>query len=529
MKKILFLMFIFFTTAFSAEKTGTPIFENLIEYYIEGQPFTGNLEYYNNDLLIEKAQYKDGVIDGKYIKYDKNSQIIAEIIFEKGNLVSGTSIESFDHFYKKVISYENGKKFEKIYKNNILNKEMEYKFSFEKEKNTSPKENFKFYTMELITDGVFKEYYYGKVKLEGSYKDGLLQGEYKQYFNNGNIKTKGFYKNGKPTGVFKTYFITGELSQEKIFDKEKIVGKIKEYFITGELYSEGSIFAGEKVGIYKIYTIHGDRLEKVNYPDGEWLFKKDEPHDFYAGKHNSVSEKTNGEHHLYYGNGQLKQIITYNKGVKVGTSVVYNRIGEEEETINYDELTANKENEEEKESFKSFLKTCLYIAGFIAVIFVVGKTTAKEFDLPQEERSFDWNILTILLISSFIGVFILKNTFSIYRRSFDSDITGLIVSILTFIAIIWHFRNDKKYKVNHFINFIILTTIMGLFLFLVGSAIASYIITGMHRTHFESEIISILTKVVIVLNIIGSITSASVYQTMKKESYLEFKEAEKKV
>lgn len=71
-------------------------------------------------------------------------------------------------------------------------------------------------------DGVAKSFY-PKTGLPWSlhtYKDGLLHGEYKTWFENGNIHMDGQYTKGTESGTWKIYNESGKISEEINFDKK---------------------------------------------------------------------------------------------------------------------------------------------------------------------------------------------------------------------------------------------------------------------------------------------------------------------
>ena len=51
----------------------------------------------------------------------------------------------------------------------------------------------------------------GKIKEEKNYKNGMLNGNLKHFWENGNVHTTGRYKNNKRTGIWSTYNRKGHL------------------------------------------------------------------------------------------------------------------------------------------------------------------------------------------------------------------------------------------------------------------------------------------------------------------------------
>jgi antitoxin component YwqK of YwqJK toxin-antitoxin module len=63
-----------------------------------------------------------------------------------------------------------------------------------------------------IPDGVVKEYYKsGKLKGEGTVKDGKAEGIVKEYYESGKLKAEWSIKNGVPDGTVKRYYESGSI------------------------------------------------------------------------------------------------------------------------------------------------------------------------------------------------------------------------------------------------------------------------------------------------------------------------------
>ncbi|WP_233897760.1 DUF3352 domain-containing protein [Tenacibaculum piscium] len=61
------------------------------------------------------------------------------------------------------------------------------------------------YPSDLSATTYTENYPNGKLKIEASLKNGLLDGKYKVYYQNGKLKLKGSYKNGKKSGTWRAY------------------------------------------------------------------------------------------------------------------------------------------------------------------------------------------------------------------------------------------------------------------------------------------------------------------------------------
>jgi len=131
--------------------------------------------YYPNGFTEEEGYYKNGIKDGKWIKYSINySDRISEIVSYKDGLRDGEYIR-YDNISidrpEALTNYINGKQ-----------------------------------------NGLDIAYYpNGLVNWESVYADDQLEGYERGYYPNGQLKQEGNFVKGKPTGIFKAYDQEGNL------------------------------------------------------------------------------------------------------------------------------------------------------------------------------------------------------------------------------------------------------------------------------------------------------------------------------
>ena len=157
-----------------------------------------------------------------------------------------------------------------------------------------------------IYDAANQEYYTGYVENtkinkkgikytaeKGNVKNGVKDGEYTTYWDNGKISIKETYQNGILNGISSKYNVYGDLLEEAtyvngkiegsimkvdFYNQKKIVGTIKnnryvgsyqEYFLNGKLHKTLTYNEkGEAEGVYILYTPNGDVWERAEYKDG---------------------------------------------------------------------------------------------------------------------------------------------------------------------------------------------------------------------------------------------------------------------
>lgn len=96
--------------------------------------------------------------------------------------------------------------------------------------NLTSKDKATFYKLSVPQNGVLNYFFKnGKIAKKETYEDGVLEGNYYEYYESGNLKETGDYETGKRDGIWKTYYENGKI---------KIRGKYRN---------------GEKVGVWKTY------------------------------------------------------------------------------------------------------------------------------------------------------------------------------------------------------------------------------------------------------------------------------------
>lgn len=90
------------------------------------------------------------------------------------------------------------------------------------------------------------EYYEsGQVKMEGSMKNGQMEGEWTAYFPDGRVQSHGFFENGKRTGAAQVFYANGNKYEEGFYKEGKHVGHWKFYDEQGNLIKEVDFGEGE--------------------------------------------------------------------------------------------------------------------------------------------------------------------------------------------------------------------------------------------------------------------------------------------
>ncbi len=118
--------------------------------------------------------------------------------------------------------------------------------------------SFAYQIDENFTGQVIKKYKNGQVKSIENFKNGKLNGEFKEFFENGSLFQIGTFKNGDMKNI-KVFYENGNLKFEQNLKNRK--GKYRGYYPNGKLEVEGEVFQGDEIGLWKYYNEEGNLLK----------------------------------------------------------------------------------------------------------------------------------------------------------------------------------------------------------------------------------------------------------------------------
>ena len=327
--------------------------------------------YYPNYQLKEKYAYKDSLPHGKWIGYYKDGETKHVKRFEDGEkqgkwqfFTEGGDVHTFE-------LYENDKRNGEWYK-----------------KGEETDIYYQFWDMDsLISEYADLHYPNGQLIEKISYKEGLKNGKFTGYFQNGAKKYVKRFKNDKPEGKWQYYTMAGKTNAEEIYvegkrneewyridesgdtyyqywDMDSLISEYADlHYPNGQLIEKISYKEGLKDGKFTGYYENGEVKYKKRYtadqPDGKWEYyttagKKNAVQIYVEGKRNEewyridkkgdtyyqywdqdslVSEYAD----LHYSNGQLIEKISYKEGLKDGKFTGYYPSGKVEYVKRYEE------------------------------------------------------------------------------------------------------------------------------------------------------------------------------------------------
>ena len=247
---------------------------------IKGQPpiLHGRyIEYYKNGQIKVQGNNKDGKRDGEFKAFLRNGKSAGSVFYKDGKIIKSTLVNSM--------------------KDNAS-------FSLVTDINYNLNSN------EIITDefpnGLLKQYFIYN-------KNRLLDGESREYYEEGDIKSISHFKNHIPDGVFISYYPNGNMEEKYAYVNGQANGECFSYYENGKLEERYFLKNGE---------IDGEAF--AYYPSGKLEVK-----DFFK------DGKKEGESIFYHENGNIKQKSTFKNGKREGDLFIYFPSGKIRQTEKY--------------------------------------------------------------------------------------------------------------------------------------------------------------------------------------------------
>ncbi len=192
-----------------------------------------------------------------------------------------------------------------------------------------------------VKEGLWKTYYEdGNIKEIMNYQNGKLNGEYTYFYKNGAPSTKVKYTADFYDGTLELYYATGQIKQSMEYKMGKQIGKEIYYNSNGSKKYEITVIDGHVQGEVKQYYPSGKLKEIVNFTDGKRNGKGTEYHEngnLYT-EGNYLNGQNTGAWKYYYPSGKLRSSGTLNdKGKYTGIFTTFFESGEKDEEIIYNE------------------------------------------------------------------------------------------------------------------------------------------------------------------------------------------------
>ncbi|BEO96738.1 phosphatidylinositol-4-phosphate 5-kinase [Fusobacterium polymorphum] len=291
------------------------------------------IEYYKNGQVKVQGNNKDGKRDGEFKAFLRNGKSAGSVFYKDGKIIKSTLVNSMkdNASFSLVTDINYNLNSHEIVTDEFPNQLLKQYFIFNK---------------NGLLDGESREYYEeGDIKSIFPFKNNIPDGVFISYYQNGNIKEKHTYKNGNEEGEGLFYYQNGNIGQNSFLLNGKLVTEVFEYYPNGNMKTKAHYIDGKLNGELIIYYENGNIKEKTFTIDEKL---SGDAFEYYpSGKLRNKSffknGKREGESLTYYENGKLKKKILYKNGMKNGFAIAYYEDGIIEQKAYF--VDDKKENE----------------------------------------------------------------------------------------------------------------------------------------------------------------------------------------
>jgi len=263
---------------------------------IKGQPPIPNgkyIEYYKNGQIKVQGNNKDGKRDGEFKAFLRNGKSAGSVFYKDGKIIKSTLVNSM--------------------KDSAT-------FSLVTDINYNLNSN------EIITDefpnGLLKQYFIYN-------KNGLLDGESREYYEEGDIKSISHFKNDIPDGVFISYYQNGNIENKYAYVNGQANGECFSYYENGKLeeryFLKNGEIDGEAFAYYPSGKLRGKEVQKLGKREGESIIYHENGN--IKQKSTFKNDKREGDLFIYFPSGKLRQTEKYINGKIEGEVIEYYESG----------------------------------------------------------------------------------------------------------------------------------------------------------------------------------------------------------
>ena len=302
------------------------------------------IEYYKNGQIKVQGNHKEGKRDGEFKVFLRNGKSAGSVFYKDGKIIKSTLVNSMkdnasfslvtDINYNlnshEIVTDEFPNQLLKQYfifnKNGLLDGESREYYEEGDIKAVSPFKN-------NVADGLFISYYQnGNIKDKQNYKNGNGEGEGLFYYENGQLEEKYFMKNGKLDGEAINYFEDGKIRHKAIYKDDIILeeevhenNEIKKNIFKNEEIVQQDIYTKNKILKATIFFLENEKTKIITYHKNgnkqEEIF--------------SINGLLDGEAFIYYPSGKLENKSFFKDGKREGESLTYYENGKLKKKILY--------------------------------------------------------------------------------------------------------------------------------------------------------------------------------------------------
>ena len=263
---------------------------------IKGQPPIPNgkyIEYYKNGQIKVQGNNKDGKRDGEFKAFLRNGKSAGSVFYKDGKIIKSTLVNSM----KDNASFS-------------LVTDINYNLN----------------SHEIITDEfpnqLLKQYFIFN-------KNGLLDGESREYYEEGDIKSISHFKNDIPDGVFISYYQNGNIENKYAYVNGQANGECFSYYENGKLeeryFLKNGEIDGEAFAYYPSGKLRGKEVQKLGKREGESIIYHENGN--IKQKSTFKNDKREGDLFIYFPSGKLRQTEKYINGKIEGEVIEYYESG----------------------------------------------------------------------------------------------------------------------------------------------------------------------------------------------------------
>ena len=263
---------------------------------IKGQPPIPNgkyIEYYKNGQIKVQGNNEDGKRDGEFKAFLRNGKSAGSVFYKDGKIIKSTLVNSMkDNASFSLVTDINYN----LNSNEIITDEFP---------NGLLKQYF-IYNKNRLLDGESREYYEeGDIKSISHFKNHIPDGVFISYYQNGNMEEKYAYVNGQANGECFSYYENGKLEERYFLKNGEIDGEAFAYYPSGKLEVKDFFKDGKKEGESIFYHENGNIKQKSTFKNG----------------------KREGDLFIYFPSGKLRQTEKYINGKIEGEVIEYYESG----------------------------------------------------------------------------------------------------------------------------------------------------------------------------------------------------------
>ena len=302
------------------------------------------IEYYKNGQVKVQGNNKEGKRDGEFKAFLRNGKSAGSVIYKDGKIIKSTLVNSMkdNASFSLVTDINYNLNSHEIVTDEFPNQLLKQYFIFNKN-GLLDGESREYYeegdikSVSLfknnVADGIFISYYQnGNMKEKHAYKNGNEEGEGIFYYENGKLEEKYFMKNGKLDGEAINYFEDGKIKNKAIFKdgvtlEEEIYkdNEIRKNIFKNEEIVQQDIYSKNKILKAKKFLLENGKMKIISYYENG---NKEE--EVFV-----INELFDGEAFTYYPSGKIENKSFFKNGKREGESLTYYENGKLKKKILY--------------------------------------------------------------------------------------------------------------------------------------------------------------------------------------------------